>query len=164
MDQEVRGHHFDEKKIRIVWSRRPYLRRFGGSFTVPELQSLPIHHRPRDFLKGTFGTGKKEAFPNKIPTQLQHFSSFFHFQLPCSFREGLQLDCHAGHFMNSTLWTLRPPEWEGDRLSPFPSWLSYIPHQEGGRGAAVTESLASTAGDFWLLMIAEWYNLYNTGQ
>ena len=25
----------------------------------------------------------------------------------------------------------RPPEWEGDtRLSPFPSWLSYIPYQE----------------------------------
>ena len=24
----------------------------------------------------------------------------------------------------------QPPEWEGDRLSPFPSWLSYIPYQE----------------------------------
>lgn len=37
-----------------------------------------VSQRPREN-----GTGKKEAFPNKIPTQLQHVSSFFHFQLPC---------------------------------------------------------------------------------
>ena len=45
---------FRWEKIRIVWSRRPYLRRFGGSFTVPELQSLLFHKRSRDFLKGTW--------------------------------------------------------------------------------------------------------------
>lgn len=85
--QEVRGHHFDEKKIRIVWSRRPYLRRFGGSFTVPELQSLLFHHRPREmvifFRLPDFGTWhrKKGGLPQKNPTQLQFFFHPFPFSV-----------------------------------------------------------------------------------
>ena len=82
--QEVRGHHFDE--IRIVWSRRPYLRRFGGSFTVPELQSLLFHKG-----QGKMAPEKRRPFPTKSQLSFNMFHPFSIFSCLVSFERVLNL-------------------------------------------------------------------------